>query len=141
MAEKLVGSLNLAKLSNVGIMTIQGQSCAKKCLVIPIEENDIFIKVEEKTSRDGQKYTDKKYCIGIEIYSSRETDPYGNTHYAKVSVSKDYINSHTLEDVAARNKIYLGNLKPMQIPNSNQASTVDAPPAVPAYSSDDDLPF
>lgn len=141
MAEKLVGSLNLAKLSNVGIMTIQGASCAKKCLVIPIEENDIFIKVEEKTSREGHRYVDKKYCIGIEVYTSRETDQYGNTHYAKVSVSKEYINTHTQEEVAERNKIYLGNFKPVQIPNSNQASTVDAPPAVPAYGSDDNLPF
>lgn len=141
MAEKFVGSLNLAKLSNVGIMTIQGASCAKKCLVIPIEENDIFIKVEEKTSREGQRYVDKKYCLGVEMYSSRETDQYGNTHYAKASVSKEYINTHSQEEVAERNKIYLGNFKPVQILNSNQVSTVDAPPAVPAYGSDDDLPF
>lgn len=46
--EKLVGSLNLAKLTNVGIMTIKGQSCNKKCVVIPIEDNDIYVKVEEK---------------------------------------------------------------------------------------------
>lgn len=141
MAEKFVGSLNLAKLSNVGIMTIQGASCAKKCLVIPIEENDIFIKVEENTSREGQRYVDKKYCLGVEMYSSRETDQYGNTHYAKASVSKEYINTHSQEEVAERNKIYLGNFKPVQILNSNQVSTVDAPPAVPAYGSDDDLPF
>lgn len=141
MAEKLVGNINLAKLSNVGIMTVQGQSCNKKCLVIPIEENDLFIKVEEKTSKDGHKYTDKKFCLGVEVYSSRETDQYGNTHYVKASVSKDYINSHTQEEVDVRNKIYLGNLKPVQIPNSNQAATVEAPPAIPAYASDDDLPF
>lgn len=141
MAEKLVGSLNLAKLSNVGIMTIQGASCAKKCLVIPIEENDIFIKVDKKTTRDGHRYTDRKYCVGVEIYTSREVDQYGNTHYAKASVSKEYIDSHTQEEVAERNKIYLGNFKPVQIPSSNQASTVEAPPAVPAYGSDDDLPF
>lgn len=141
MAEKLVGNLNLARLSNVGIMTIQGQSCSKKCIVIPIEENDLFIKVEEKTARDGQKYIDKKYCLGIEVYTSRETDQYGNTHYVKASVSKDYINSHTQEEVDARNKIYLGNFKPVQIPSSNQAATVEAPPATPAYASDDDLPF
>lgn len=141
MAEKLVGSINLAKLSNVGIMTVQGQSCAKKCLVIPIEENDIFIKVEEKTSRDGYRYVDRKYCLGVEVYASRETDTYGNTHYAKASVSKDYISGHSQEEVDARNKIYLGNFKPVQIPNSNQAGTIDAPPATPAYASDDDLPF
>ena len=51
---KLVGSLNLARLENVGIMSIKGNSGAvKKCVVIPIDDNDIFIKVEEKTSQHG----------------------------------------------------------------------------------------
>lgn len=92
---KLVGNINVGKMSNVGVMTIQGQTCAKKCLVIPIEENDVFVKVEEKTTRDGRTYTDKRFCIGIEVYEAREQDQYGNTHYVKLSTSKEFINSHT----------------------------------------------
>lgn len=138
---KLVGNINVAKMQNVGIMTIQGQSCAKKCLVIPIEENDIFVKVENKTTRDGQNYVDRKYCIGVEIYEGREADQYGNTHYVKLSTSKEYINSHSQEEVDARNHTYLGNLKPIAIPSSNQASTIDAPLAQVAQMEDCDLPF
>lgn len=138
---KLVGSVNLANLSNVGIMTINGQTCSKKCLVIPLEENDVYVKVEEKTARDGRRYTDKKFCIGIEVYALREQDQYGNTHYVKASTSKNYINTHSQEELEARNKIYLGNLKPMAIPSSNQASTIDAPVADAAPGENDDLPF
>lgn len=138
---KLVGSINVAKMKNVGVMTIQGVSCAKKCLVIPIEENDIFVKVESKTTREGQSYLDKKFCIGIEVYEGREKDQYGNTHYVKLATSKDYVNTHTQEDVDARNHTYLGNLKPIAIPSSNQASTIEAPVAQIAPAEDDDLPF
>lgn len=139
--EKLVGSLNLAKLSNVGIMTVKGSTTSKKCVVIPIEENDIFIKVENKTTKDGEPYVDKKFCIGIEIYECREKDQFGNTHYMKVSTSKDFINSHSQADLDLRNKTYLGNLKTVAIPSSNQASTIEAPVAVAAEGEDDELPF
>ena len=107
-------------------MTIQGATCAKRCYVSPLEENDFYVKVEEKTARDGTKYVDRKYC---------------NTHYMKLSTSKQFINSHTQEEVDARNHIYLGNLKPVVIPSGNQASTVDAPVAQAVTREDDDLPF
>lgn len=138
---KLVGSMNLAKLLEAGIMTIQGTTCAKRCFVSPLEENDSYVKVEEKTARDGTKYVDRKYCIGVEIYELREPDQYGNTHYMKLSTSKQFINSHTQEEVDARNHIYLGNLKLVVIPSGNQASTVDAPVAQAVTREDDDLSF
>lgn len=139
--EKLVGSLNLARLTNVGIMTIKGQTSNKKCVVIPIEDNDIYVKVEEKTDKQGNRYVDRKYSIGIEIYESRETDQYGNTHYIKPSTSKEYIRNHSQADLDARNKMYLGNLHPVAIPSSNQAGTVEAPPAEAVAGEDEDLPF
>lgn len=85
MATKLLGTINLARLSNVGIMNIKGKTGTKKCVVIPIDDNDIYIKVEEKTSQQGQKYISKKYSLGVAIYEKREPDQYGNTHYAKVA--------------------------------------------------------
>lgn len=139
---KLVGSINLAKLKNVGVMSIQGHDTVKKCVVIPIEENDIYIKVEEKTSQNGEQYISKMYNLGVEVYERREgADQYGYTNYVKASTSKEWINSHTQQELEERNKLYLGNLKPMAIPSSNQASTMDAPFATPAGGADDDLPF
>lgn len=138
---KLVGSINLAKLDSVGVMNIQSQKTGtvKKCVVIPIEENDIFIKVEEKTSQNGERYTSKLYNLGIEILEKREADQWGNTCHIKVSTSKEWIERHSQQELEARNKVYLGNLKQVSIPSSNQAATMEAPFA--QASDADDLPF
>ena len=44
-------------------------------------------------------------------------------------------------ELDARNKMYLGNLHPVAIPSSNQAGTVEAPPAEAVAGEDEDLPF
>lgn len=139
MGKKLLGSINLAKLSNVGIMNVKGKTGTKKCVVIPIEDNDIYIKVEEKVSQQGEKYTSKKYNLGIQIFEKREPDKYGNTHYAKASASKQWIEKHTQEEVDERNNMYLGDFKPVEISDGNQAQSIPAQTA--EASSDDDLPF
>lgn len=138
---KLIGSLNLAKLTNVGLMNVKGKTgTTKKCVVIPIEDNDIFIKVSEKTDTNGNKFTNRNFGLGVEVYEKRETDRYGNTHYLKRSVSKEYVNSRTQEEIDAMNKTYLGDMKPVEIPSSNQAGTIQPKQEVQA-STDDDLPF
>lgn len=126
---KLVGSINLAKLDNAGVMNIRSQrtGVVKKCVVIPIEENDIFIKVEEKTSQNGERYTSKIYGMGVEILERRETDQWGNTCYIKPYTSKEWIEKHTQQELEARNKIYLGNLKPVAIHSNNQADAMESP--------------
>lgn len=139
MATKLFGFINLAKLNNVGIMNVKGKTGTKKCVVIPIEDNDIYIKVEEKTSQQGEKYTSRHYSLGIQIYEKREPDQYGNTHYAKTSVSKKWIEAHTQAEVEEKNNQYLADFKPVEIPDSNQASTIPAPTA--EADEGDDLPF
>ncbi|MBR6031407.1 MAG: hypothetical protein IKP36_05520 [Bacteroidaceae bacterium] len=138
---KLVGSINLAKLDSVGVMNIKSQKTGvvKKCVVIPIEENDIYIKVEEKTTQGGEKYISRLYNLGVEILEKRETDQWGNTCYVKVATSKEWIDKHTQQELEARNKMYLGNLKPVAIPSSNQASTMEAP--FTESEEGDELPF
>lgn len=138
---KLIGSVNLAKLKNVGIMGVTGKSgVKKKCIVIPIEDNDIFIKVSTKTRQDGQQYESRIYGLGVECYEKMNVDQFGNSHYLKRSVSKEYVNSHSPEEVEAMNKTYLGDLKPVEIPSSNQAASIQ-PETVTAAADDDDLPF
>mgnify|MGYP007069847567 CR=1 FL=1 len=139
---KLVGSINLARLDSVGIMSIKGKSGAvKKCVVIPIDENDIFIKVEEKTTQQGEHYVSKLYSLGIEIMEKREPDQWGNVCHAKLATSKEWINHHTPAELEARNKVFLGNFKSVEIPSSNQAATIEAPLAEMEPQQDDDLPF
>lgn len=138
---KQIGSLNLAKLTNVGLMNVKGKSGAtKKCVVIPIEDNDIFVKVTEKTDTNGNKHTNRIFGLGVEVYEKREADQYGNTHYLKRSVRKEYINSHKQEEVDAMSKTYLGDLKTVEIPSSNQAGTIK-PEQEAAAGNEDDLPF
>lgn len=138
---KLIGTLNFGKLDSVGVMNIKSQKTGvvKKCLVIPIEENDIYIKVEEKTSQKGERYVSRLYTMGIEILEKREQDQWGNTCYMKVGTSKEWIDKHTPQELEARNKIYLGNLKPVAIQSSNQADTMEAPFA--ESDGNEDLPF
>lgn len=138
---KLVGSINLARLENAGVMSIKSQKTGvvKKCVVIPIEENDIFIKVEEKTTQSGERYISRLYNLGVEILEKREADQWGNTCHIKVSTSKEWIEKHSQQELEARNKIYLGNLKPVSIPSSNQAATMEAPFVESDESAD--LPF
>jgi len=137
---KLVGSLNLGRLENVGIMNVKGKTATKKCLVIPIEENDIYVKVEEKTNEQtGDVTISKLYALGIEIMEKREPDQWGNVCYAKLATSKEWINAHTPQELEARNKVYLGNFKSVAIPSSNQASTMEAPTM--EADQNDDLPF
>lgn len=138
---KLVGSINLAKLANVGIMTVNGATASKKCVVIPIDENDIYVKVENKVAQDGRQYISRKYCLGVEVYERQETSQFGATHYMKLSTSKGFINSHTEQAVSERNNVYLGDLKPVAIPNGNQASTIEAPMAEVIPDEENDLPF
>lgn len=138
---KLIGTINFGRLDSVGVMNIKSQrtGVVKKCLVIPIEENDIYIKVEEKTSQKGERYISRLYTMGIEILEKREQDQWGNTCYMKVGTSKEWIDNHTPQELEARNNIYLGNLKPVAIQSSNQAATMEAPFA--ESDGNEDLPF
>ena len=138
---KLIGSINMSRLKNVGIMDVKGRSgVVKKCVVIPIEDNDIFIKVEEKTSQQtGEIYISKQYNLGVEIYNRREVDQWGNVCYAKLQTSKEWIDGHSKQELEERNNIYLGNFKSVEIPTSNQAATMESP--MMEAQDNDDLPF
>lgn len=139
MSTKLIGSLNLARLKNVGIMSVKGKTETKKCVVIPIDDNDIYCKVEDKVTQTGEAYTSTIYSLGIEIYEKREADQYGNVCYAKLGASKEWIDHHTPKELEERNNVYLGNFKAINLPSSNQAETIEAP-AITAEE-DDALPF
>lgn len=138
---KLIGSINMARLKNVGIMDVKGKTGqVKKCLVIPIEDNDVFIKVEEKTNQQtGEVYISKLYNLGIEIYNRREPDQWGNVCYAKLQTSKEWIDKHSPEELKERNDVYLGKFKAVEIPTSNQAATMESP--MMEANPNDDMPF
>jgi len=122
----LQGSIDLLKLELAGIATIKG----KKCLVIPIQENDIYINMNEDLRA-------KSAYLGLSIFERREISKYGKTHYVKQSFSKEFRDSNS-KDVIDK-KPFLGDMKPFVIDNKNSAATVDAP--VENTDEKDDLPF
>lgn len=124
----LQGSIDLLKLEKAGIATIKN----KKCIVIPIEENDLYVSMDENLKA-------KAVYLGVNINERRDPSRFGKTHYCKQSLSRQYRDAHKPES-EAKSKVYLGDFKPYEFEgSSNAASAVDAP----VYKTDDDdqLPF
>lgn len=132
MSTDLSGSIDLLKMHRSGMATIRGV----RCLVIPIEDNDLYITKDENTGKAKACY------LGLVIRERRDgQDQWGKTHYCKQQLSKEYKEGGNPEIVEVKKKTYLGNFKPMVFDDSNQAGTVQVAPIAPTDVQDDDLPF
>ena len=89
----LTGSVNLLKLEKAGIATIKN----KKCVVIPIEENDLCVSIDENLKA-------KAVYLNVNINERREPSQYGNTHYCKQYLSKQYKDANKAE-AEAKSKV------------------------------------
>jgi hypothetical protein len=129
--------LNLAKFKKTTIMDIQGKSGKVKCVVIPIEENGIY--VSDKT---GNIFLD------VSAYAQREIH-YGQTHAIKQKIGGDKWRNMTQEE---RKAIPIcGNMTPIEVgnggnyqDNTTQPSTSQSSSNFGSYnnsSNDDNLPF
>lgn len=112
--------LDLAKLKKVGVANITGKTGNKvKCVVIPVEENNIFL------SEKGGIYMDLA-CFAL------KQENYGQSHLIKQSLSEEERKSMTEEE---RNAMpIVGALKPMKAKQAEVKEEVQPDPA-------DDLPF
>lgn len=106
----LTGSVNLLKLEKAGIATIKN----KKCVVIPIEENDLYVSMDENLKA-------KAVYLNVNINERREPSQYGNTHYCKQYLSKQYKDANKAE-AEAKSKVYLGisSLMNLRVPGMPQ---------------------
>lgn len=112
--------LDFAKLKKVGVANITGKSGNKvKCVVIPVEENNIFL------SEKGGIYMDLA-CFAL------KKENYGQSHLIKQSLSEEERNTMTEEEKNAMPII--GALKPMK---AKQAEVTEEAQPDP----EDDLPF
>ena len=68
-------NINLSKLNGAFIRTIQGQHTSKRCVCIPIDENNVF---------EGQK---GNYLSLVAI--KQENPCYGKSHLLKISYPKE----------------------------------------------------
>ncbi len=122
--------INLMKLSRVGIMQIQGRGEVLRCLVIPVEENHLFVSTDEKNRPKG---------VYLDLSAWELQNPkYEETHMLKQALSKDVRDQMT--DEQKKSQPILGGMKPIETkPAENNAMTCDAPFA--QVSNLDNLPF
>lgn len=131
MSQDLSGSIDLLKLHNSGMATIRGV----RCLVIPIDGNDLYVTKDDTTGRAKSCY------LGLQIRQRREVSQFGKTHYCKQQLSKEFREGANPEIVELKKKTYLGDFKPMIFDDSNQAGTVQVAPLADTDVQEDDLPF
>lgn len=87
----------------------------------------------------GREPESKAVYLNVNINERREPSQYGNTHYCKQYLSKQYKDANKTE-AEAKSKVYLGDFKPYEFEGSgNAAATVEAP--ILQTDGEDDLPF
>ena len=121
--------LNLLKLKRAGVMQIQGRGEVLRCLVIPIEENNIFVSTDDN-NRPKAAYLDLTAW-------ALQNPKYDETHMIKQSLPKEVREKMTDEEKKAMP--ILGGMRPASFEVQNAATTSDAPFAHTQNS--DDLPF
>jgi hypothetical protein len=122
------GKLNLL-LKRAGIMQIQGRTGVLRCLVIPVEDNNIFVTTDENNHP-------KAAYIDLTAWELKNPK-YDETHIIKQSLPKEVREKMTDEEKKAIP--ILGGLKPVIFESQNAASSCAAPIAQTQNS--DDLPF
>lgn len=131
MSTTLKMSINLKKLTSVGVMDVKGSKSTQKCIVIPIEANHIFMS-------DKGAYLD---IVGFEI---KERGDKKETHLLKQSMPKAIYEKMTEED--RKNQPLLGNAtvtgaQTTAPANNSQSNQSSSPYGAHNAPSADDLPF
>lgn len=97
--------LDLSKLKNACVKELKGKSGEIRCLIIPIDENNLY--VSEKT---GSIYLD---CECKEVQNPK----YDQTHFIKRRYTKEQYYQMDAED--RKNIPIIGNLSPQKEWNNN----------------------
>lgn len=122
--------INLLKLDKACILSVQGKQAKVKGVFIPIQENDIFIKVDENLKAKGA-------YLSLTAWESRE-DRFGKSHFIKQNFSRDYRAAHTEEEL--KQKPILGNGRFIESVQT-QSQPIEAQHVNAIPDADDDLPF
>lgn len=127
------GRINLLRFKNAGAMTIQGRESAKRCVVIPIEDNHLFVSADDN-------FKAKSVYADFIAWGNEQPGRYGDTHSIRQSLSKEIRDKMTKEELEAIP--FLGNMKPYESPNQqNQSGDVNAPYVYAQPEELEDLPF
>lgn len=115
--------LNLLSLKNTAVTRIKGAQETRLCLVIPIEENHLFV-------------GEKGVYLDLTAFGLRETGRHGDTHLIKQSLPKHAYNS--MSEAERKEQPLLGSMRPLE----SRAQSAAAASAPVVYAEDDEvLPF
>ena len=103
--------ISLTKLKGAKVMEIQGKTCTKTCVVIPIDNEEGTVRDSYEGKIDGMPTT--KFLDDVQLnltaFEFREKK-YGQTHGLKASFSKKRMESMSKEEL--RSMPFVGNMKP-----------------------------
>ena len=120
--------LNLKALKNAFVTRINGKTTAKTCLVIPIQ--------------DANLYLGEKGCyLKINAWENKDgaVGKFGDTHWLIQSFEKEAYDQMSEEE--RRALPFLGNMQPRQVQPSAAAMAAVTSTTTVAEGSEDDLPF
>lgn len=122
--------IDLSKLEKVAVTDIQGRNGKVKCVVIPVDDNAIY--VSEKT---GNIYLDL-------IATERKTEEYGQSHIVKRKLGAKW---NEMSQEQRRNIPICGSLSPFEFSNQQdyapQPSTTQSSSDFGNFTNDSNLPF
>ena len=104
----------LTKLKGAKVMEIEGKTCKKLCVVIPIDNDEGTVQDSYEGKIDGLPTTKplEDVQLNLTAFEFREKK-YGQTHGLKASVSRKRLEKMTEEEL--RSMPFIGNMKPWAI--------------------------
>lgn len=104
-------TIALTKLKGAKVMEIQGKTCTKTCVVIPIDNEEGTVRDSYEGKIDGQPTTKPLNDVQLHLtaFEFREKK-YGQTHGIKASFSKQRMESMSEDEL--RSMPFVGNMKP-----------------------------
>lgn len=107
-------TIALTKLKGAKVMEIQGKTCTKTCVVIPIDNEEGTVRDSYEGKIDGlpTMRSLEDVQLNLTAFEFREKK-YGQTHGIKASFSKKRLERMSEEEL--RSMPFVGNMKPWAI--------------------------
>lgn len=118
--------LDLLKLQGAFTRNLKGKTATKRCLIIPVDDNDCV-------------FLGEKGCyMNVSAFETRNNQ-YGDTHLVKPDIPKEKRERMTEEE---RNAVpILGNMRPIQPQQGTVNGTMQSADFVNEQGEQEDLPF
>lgn len=118
--------LDLLKLQGAFTRNLKGKTATKRCLIIPVDDND------------GMFLGEKGCYLNVSAFETRNNQ-YGDTHLIKPDIPKEKRERMTEEE---RNAVpILGNMRPIQPQQGTVSGTMQSTDFVNEQGEAEDLPF